>query len=183
MMFIAEIEYIGGRFAGRPILLRALSYFNIKEKDIESADRWLTRHGPFSIFISTFVPYFRNVASLAAGVLGMNAGYYTITSLAGYSIRAVLLLYFGYLGMDSPTPSFDYSHRLLLTVAVSTALLIAALARRYRSTAGTRPQAGQIGATTAPRSTGTSRMSFAPSAGRPGTSRTYRVVSNADQRL
>ena len=135
MMFIAEIEYFGGRFAGRAILLKALSYFRIKEKDIEVADRWLARHGPFSIFMSTFVPYFRNVTSLAAGTLEMNAGYYAISNLVGYLLRALFLLYLGYTGLDVLTPSFDYRYRLpLLFTAIFMVLMIAMTALMMHET-------------------------------------------------
>lgn len=132
MMFIAEIEYLGGRFGGRPILLKVLSHFKIRERDIDVADRWLARHGPFSIFMSTFIPYFRNVTSLAAGTLRMNAWYYTIISLAGYFLRALLLLYLGYTGLDVLTPSFDYRYRLpLLMTAVFMALMIVMTAMMF----------------------------------------------------
>ncbi|MDG7052153.1 MAG: VTT domain-containing protein, partial [Nitrososphaerota archaeon] len=123
---IAAIRYFGRRFGGWALILKALSYGAINENDIEVADRWLARHGPFSIFMSTFVPYFRNVTSLAAGTLKMNAGYYAISNLVGYFLRALFLLYLGYTGLDVLTPSFDYRYRLpLLFTAVFMALMIA----------------------------------------------------------
>jgi membrane protein DedA with SNARE-associated domain len=134
LMFIAEIEYFGGRFAGRPLLVKALSYFRITEKDLDAADRWLERHGPFSIFMSTFVPYFRNVTSLAAGTLKMNSAYYFLINLAGYLLRAIVLLYLGYAGLNAMTPSFDYYNRIpLLIAAILSALIFAITAFIARS--------------------------------------------------
>ncbi|MEM3498000.1 MAG: DedA family protein [Conexivisphaerales archaeon] len=127
LMFIAEIEYFGGRFAGRSLLLKALSYFKIGEKELQVADKWLENHGQFSIFISTFIPYFRNVTSLAAGTLRMNSVYYFIVNLVGYLIRTLILLYLGYAGLDALTPSFDYNYRLPLFISAIIASLVLAL--------------------------------------------------------
>ena len=41
MLFVPLIEYLGGRFAGRELLLKALSKIKIREKDINKADDWI----------------------------------------------------------------------------------------------------------------------------------------------
>ncbi|BAB59466.1 alkaline phosphatase [Thermoplasma volcanium GSS1] len=123
MLFEMGIEYAGGRLAGRPLLLKVLSYFKITEKDLEVADHWIKDHGSFSIFIATFIPYFKNVTSLAAGTLKMNAGLFFLSNLVGFSIRFGLLLYIGYTGIFVLTPSWDYSHRLATALVGVLALM------------------------------------------------------------
>jgi len=88
---VLPIEYAAGRFAGRPLLLKALSYFRITERDIEVADRWLVNHGKFSIFTATFIPFFYSVACLAAGTLKMRAAPFLLMSTAGFALRYVFL--------------------------------------------------------------------------------------------
>ena len=121
------IEYVCGRFAGRPLLLKGLSYFRITEKDIEVADKWLVEHGKFSIFISTFIPFFYSVTSLAAGTLKMKAAPFFLYSTVGFGLRYVFLEYIGYFGIYIFTASFDYSERTLFSLLLILSSVYAAL--------------------------------------------------------
>jgi membrane protein DedA with SNARE-associated domain len=112
---ILPIEFVCGRFAGRPLLLKALSLIHISEKDLEVADKWLVDHGHFSIFIATFIPFFYGVAALAAGTLKMNRVTFIAASIAGFGLRFVFLEYIGYYGIYVFTSSFDYSERFLFS--------------------------------------------------------------------
>jgi len=105
------IEYVCGRFAARTLLLKGLAVFRITEKDIEVGDKWLVDHGNFSIFISTFIPFFYTIAALAAGTLKMKAWRFFLASTVGFGLRFVFLEYLGYYGIYVFTPSFDYSQR------------------------------------------------------------------------
>lgn len=125
MMFLTAIEYFGGRFAGRPLLLRALLHVGITERDISVADDWISNHGIFSIFIATFVPYFKNVTSLAAGTLKMNSLKFFVTNAIGFSLRFAILVYIGYEGINVFLPSFDVKFMpLLYLLAIGSALIL-----------------------------------------------------------
>lgn len=124
---ILPIEYAPGRLAGRPLLLKGLSYVHIYEKDIEAADKWLAEHGRFSIFISTFIPYFYSVTSLAAGTLKMNVVGFLLASSLGYGLRYVFLEYIGYHSVYIFAASFDYSQRPLFFLLLILSSLYAAL--------------------------------------------------------
>ena len=94
--------------------MKGLKYFGISEKMIKSAERWLEDHGRFSIFISTFIPFFYSVTSLAAGTLKMNAAEFLIASAVGFGVRYAFLEYIGYHSIFIFTYAFDYSNRTLL---------------------------------------------------------------------
>ncbi len=96
MLFLSIVEYFAGRYAGRALLLRGLSAFKIHEEDLMLADLWIEKHGTFSIFISTFVPYIKTVIALAAGTLKMKFANFVFSNFLGYFIRFVILLYIGY---------------------------------------------------------------------------------------
>ncbi len=96
MTSLSLVEYFAGRYAGRALLLKALGYFKIHEEDVMLADLWIEKHGTFSIFISTFIPYIKTVIALAAGTLKMDLRNYTFSIFLGYFIRFVVLLYIGY---------------------------------------------------------------------------------------
>lgn len=131
---VIPIEYVCGRFAARPLLMKGLSYFRISEGTIKDADAWLEEHGKFSIFISTFIPFFYSVSSLAAGTLRMGALAFLLDSTLGFGVRYAVLEYLGYYSVYLFTASFDYSHRDLLAVlaVASCAYALAYLVRRNR---------------------------------------------------
>jgi len=116
------IEYAAGRFAGRPLLLKVLSYVRITENDIRVADDWLIEHGRFSIFTCTFIPFFYSVASLAAGTLKMSARNFLVLSLTGFGVRFVFLEYVGYSSIDLLTASFDFSQRVIFVALLFTSI-------------------------------------------------------------
>jgi membrane protein DedA with SNARE-associated domain len=108
---VFPVEYICGRLAARPLLLKALKYFHITEKDIEAADKWLNEHGRFSIFIATFIPFFYSLASLAAGTLKMKSVPFLLSTAVGFGVRFVFLEYIGYFSIYIFSAAFDYSFR------------------------------------------------------------------------
>lgn len=110
---VVPIEYVCGRYAARPLLLKALSFFRISEKNLEMADKWLVEHGKFSVFISTFIPFFYTVVSLAAGTLKSNFAEFMLSSSAGFGLRFIFLEAVGYYGIYVFTSSFDYSQRIV----------------------------------------------------------------------
>lgn len=124
---VVPIEYVCGRFAARPLLLKGLSYFRITEQDIKVADDWLVEHGKFSIFISTFIPFFYSVASLAAGTLRMGAAAFLLDSAVGFGVRYAALEYLGYYGIYVFTSSFDYSQRALFSALLILSFVYAAI--------------------------------------------------------
>jgi membrane protein DedA with SNARE-associated domain len=134
---LVPIEYVCGSLAARPLLLKVYSLLRISEKNIETADKWLVEHGYFSIFISTFIPFFYSAISLAAGTLKMKPVAFILASAAGFGLRFVFLEGVGYYSIYIFTASFDFSQRtlfslLLILSSVYAALhLVRTLARRY----------------------------------------------------
>jgi membrane protein DedA with SNARE-associated domain len=124
---VFPIEYVCGRLAARPLLLKVLSLLRISEKNIETADKWLVEHGKFSIFTSTFIPFFYNVTSLAAGTLKMNPVAFFLASSAGFGLRFVFLEGVGYYSIYIFTASFDYSQRTLFSLLLILSSVYAAL--------------------------------------------------------
>lgn len=132
---IFPLEYICGRFAARPLLLKSLSFLHISEKDLEVAEKWLVEHGKFSVFTSTFITYGYTVVSLAAGMLKMSIVTFLAVSTLGFGLRFIFLEYVGYYSVYVFTSSFDYSQRALfsLLLILSSAYTVLYLAGTYRS--------------------------------------------------
>jgi membrane protein DedA with SNARE-associated domain len=134
---ILPIEYLAGRFAARPIMLKVLSIMKIKEGNVEVAERWLLDHGNFSIFMATFIPYFYSVAAFAAGTLKMRVVPYMAATTLGFGIRYALLEYIGYYGVYILSPKYDYSNRdalfaILAFTSVYYGVYAAQVLRKYQ---------------------------------------------------
>lgn len=132
---IVPIEYAAGRFAGRPLLLKGLSYFHITEGEIEVADKWLVEHGKFSIFTATFIPFFYSAACIAAGTLKMRAAHFLLMSTAGFGLRYIFLEYVGFYGIYVFTASYDYADRaaFILLLVLSSAYAAVHMVRTLHS--------------------------------------------------
>ena len=122
-----SIEFFSGKYAARPLLMKALSFVHVTENDLKVADKWLMEHGHFSIFIATFIPFFYSVAALASGTLKMKTMVFLLASIAGFGLRFIFLEYVGYYGIYIFTSSFDYSQRsflfLMLILSISYATI------------------------------------------------------------
>jgi membrane protein DedA with SNARE-associated domain len=108
---LIPIEFACGRLAARPVALKVMSYSRISVAKLEVADKWIVEHGKFSIFISTFIPFFYGAVSLAAGTLKMSVTEFFLSSTAGFALRFAFLECVGYFSIYVFTASFDYSQR------------------------------------------------------------------------
>jgi len=108
---VLPIEYLSGKYAARTLLLKALAFIHISEKDLEVADTWIENHGHFSIFIATFIPFFYSASALAAGTLKMSSAIFYLSSIGGFGLRFLFLEYVGFYGIYVFTATFDYSLR------------------------------------------------------------------------
>lgn len=124
---VLPIEFFCGKYAARPLVVRALSFFHMSEKDLEVAEKWLVNHGHFSIFIATFIPFFYSVAALAAGTLKMGSARFLVASTVGFAVRYLFLEYVGYFSIYIFSPSFDYSERTLFAALLFSSFVYAAL--------------------------------------------------------
>lgn len=66
--------YWVGKAGGRPFLEKYGKYILISHHDLDVADRWFSKRGNLSIFISRLLPVVRTFISLPAGIAVMNFG-------------------------------------------------------------------------------------------------------------
>ncbi|HUH99411.1 MAG TPA: VTT domain-containing protein, partial [Nitrososphaerales archaeon] len=85
---------------------------------LEEADRWVLRHGKFSVFISTFVPFFYSAVCLVAGTLRMRAVPFLLSCVLGFGLRFAFLEYAGYKSIYIFSSAFDYSQRFLFVALI-----------------------------------------------------------------
>ncbi len=123
MTLLMQMEFFAGKYGGRPLLLRVLKYFGVKEREMAVAEKWIDRHGSFSVFIFTFIPYVKTAMALTSGLLKMRSLNYLIANLTGFAIRFAILIYVGYNGIDIISdlvnPGYDFVSFTALGVAAA----------------------------------------------------------------
>jgi membrane protein DedA with SNARE-associated domain len=91
------IAYYLGMLAGRPLLNRYGRYILISQHDLDMTDRWFSRSGGWTVFVSRLLPLVRTYISLPAGIARMNIARFLIYTFAGSFIWSTGLTYGGYL--------------------------------------------------------------------------------------
>jgi len=91
------IAYYVGMFAGRPLLNKYGRYILISQHDLDIADRWFSRSGSWTVFVSRLLPVVRTYISLPAGIAKMNMVKFLIYTFTGSFLWSTGLAYGGYL--------------------------------------------------------------------------------------
>jgi len=92
----SAIAYGVGMWGGRPFLERFGKYILISRHDLEQADRWFTKRGNWSVFISRLLPVVRTFISLPAGIARMKFIPFLVYTFIGSFIWSTGLAYGGY---------------------------------------------------------------------------------------
>jgi membrane protein DedA with SNARE-associated domain len=91
------VAYYIGMWAGRPLILKYGKYVLLSRHDLDLADRWFSKSGSWTVFISRLLPVVRTYISLPAGIAKMNIYKFIIYTFAGAFIWSTGLAYGGYL--------------------------------------------------------------------------------------
>jgi len=91
------IAYVVGMWAGRPLLNKYGRYILISQRDLDLADRWFSRSGSWTVFVSRLLPVIRTYISLPAGIARMNIVKFLVYTFIGSFIWSAGLAYGGYL--------------------------------------------------------------------------------------
>ena len=67
----ALILYAVGRFGGRPLLYRYRRVVRLSEAQLDRADAWFDRRGPWIVLFGRLIPGIRSVVSVPAGAAEM----------------------------------------------------------------------------------------------------------------
>jgi membrane protein DedA with SNARE-associated domain len=92
----ALLLYAIGRYGGMPLVLRYRRVLRVSEAEIERADAWFDRYGPWIVFFSRMVPIIRSIVSIPAGMSEMPLLRFTLLTAAGATIWNTALIGAGY---------------------------------------------------------------------------------------
>lgn len=92
----ALLLYAIGRYGGMPLVLRYQRFLRVSEAEIERADAWFDRYGPWIVFFARMIPIIRSIVSIPAGMSEMPILRFTLLTAAGAAIWNTALIGAGY---------------------------------------------------------------------------------------
>lgn len=121
------LAYWVGKLGGRPFVAKYGKYILIRQKDMDKADEWFTKHGDAAIFFSRLMPVVRTFISFPAGVSGMPFWRFCIYTFIGSLPWCIGLAWVGCaLGREWDTRLKTYFHGADVII-VCVFLILAAL--------------------------------------------------------
>lgn len=91
----ALIFYALGRYGGRPLILSQKRWLRVGERELDVAERWFDRWGPWIVFGARLIPIVRSVISIPAGAMSMNLLTFALLTTLGSAVWNAALLYAG----------------------------------------------------------------------------------------
>jgi len=109
---------------GRKFLEKYGKYFFIKESALEKMDEYFEKHGAISTFTGRLIPGIRQLISIPAGLAHMNLVQFSLFTLLGAGIWALILTLLGYFIGENQELINSYLKQI--TIGVMGALVIIA---------------------------------------------------------
>lgn len=114
----SAVAYYAGMLGGRPFVEKYGRYVLIRARDIDKADKWFTRHGEATVFVSRLLPVIRTFISFPAGVARMNFLRFIVYSFVGSVPWCYFLAYVGKVLGDNWQSIRTYFHGADVIVGV-----------------------------------------------------------------
>jgi membrane protein DedA with SNARE-associated domain len=91
----ATIIYWISLWVGRPLVLRFGRFVLLTPKKLDDAEHWLSEYEAGGVFFARILPVVRHLISIPAGIVRMNFGIFSLTTIAGSAVTCVVLAYLG----------------------------------------------------------------------------------------
>lgn len=130
----AYIAWVIGRTGGRAFVDRYGRYVLLSHGDLDRAEAWYQRHGPWGVFGSRLVPVIRNFVALPAGVAEVPLVRFGLMTAAGSLIWDGAMALIGYnLASQWKSVMHGFSDAGYVVAAVAVIAIVGLIVHRYRS--------------------------------------------------
>jgi membrane protein DedA with SNARE-associated domain len=137
----ALVGWAIGRYGGRPLLERHGSWFHLSPARLDRAEAWFVRWGSIGVLVGRVTPVVRSFVSIAAGILEMPLGLYTLLTVVGSAVWAFAFAGAGY-GLGKSYSGFDHSfHYAEYAIVAGVVAVLAYLGYRWMAAAKVTPRA------------------------------------------
>ena len=135
------VAYYAGAAGGRPLVLKYGRYVLISRHDLDLADRFFDRWGPWAVFFARLMPIVRTFISVPAGISKMPVRQFTIYTFAGSFPWSLGLAAGGFFLGENWEDLRSWMRPVDIPVAIILVILFAWYVRRHISRAWKEPQA------------------------------------------
>lgn len=127
----STLSYLMGFYGGKPFVKKFGKYFLLNLHHLEMTERFFSKYGDRTIFISRFIPVVRHLISIPAGIGRMNYIRFSIYTILGAGIWNTFLAYLGFLLKSQWWIVRKYSELIDIFVILVILIGIAVLIHRY----------------------------------------------------
>lgn len=130
----STISYYVGSKGGRPLILKYGKYLLLNNQHLEMTEKFFTKHGDITIFISRLLPVVRHLISIPAGMGKMNIYRFLIYTIIGAAIWNGFLTWVGYVLKNNWGEILKYTSIIdIVIVAVLSMLVLFTFYKLYKS--------------------------------------------------
>ena len=123
-------SYTMGFYGGKPFIKRFGKFLLLDTHDLEITERFFSKNGELTIFISRFIPVIRHLISIPAGLGRMNIWKFIIYTILGAGLWNAFLAYVGFKLKENWAEVMKYSH--IIDIVVVAILGLAFLYYAYK---------------------------------------------------
>lgn len=130
----STISYYIGAWGGRPILEKYGKFLLLDKHHLDMTEKYFSKKGDITIFISRFIPVVRHLISIPAGMGRMNLGKFLIYTTIGACLWNGILAYIGYVLKNNWKEVMKYSHVIDLVVVAGIGIVVCYVAYKIYTT-------------------------------------------------
>ncbi|MFH7903479.1 MAG: DedA family protein [Candidatus Aenigmatarchaeota archaeon] len=123
------LYYLG--YFGRDLVEKYGKYFFISRKRLNTAENWFNKNALITVFALRFVPGFRSLISIPAGIFKMDLKRYFILTFFGFLIWNSFLVSLGFFLGEYWQMSLNYSKEIEMFAIIIVFAIIAYLIIKY----------------------------------------------------
>lgn len=124
-------SYFLGMYGGRPFVEKYGKWILVSTKDLEAADRWVSRWGDWAFFICRMLPVVRTFISFPAGMLRAHFGIFCLFTFIGSWIWCYFLTWVGIKFGENMEMFTDLWHKFDIAIVLVGLLLVGWYIRRH----------------------------------------------------
>ena len=136
----ALLLYALGRYGGRPLIYRYRRVLRISEAQLDRADAWFDRRGPWIVLLGRLIPGVRSIVSVPAGASEMPLGLFVVLTTIGSAAWNAALIGAGWaLGAkwEEAAAVVDGAQTVVVVAVVLSIVALAVFLLRRRARAST----------------------------------------------
>lgn len=126
------LSYYAGLLGGRPLIEKYGRFLLLNKGHLEETEKFFSKFGDKTIFVSRFIPVVRHLISIPAGVGRMNILKFSFYTIVGACLWNMFLAYVGYELKTRWTTVLQYTSAIDLLILAAIVALIAYLVYKRR---------------------------------------------------